>query len=155
MVGKMNITHYIEIIKNEDGILKDKFKKYYMSIAELTADLSHCTRKKVGCIIVKNDRVISIGYNGSVSGDSNNDVDENGNTLSEIIHAESNAISKLCKSVESSEGCIAFLTLSPCLECSKILYNAGIAEVYYKEEYRKTDGIDFLKNHGIIVEHLI
>jgi dCMP deaminase len=134
--------------------MKDKFKKYYMSIAELTAELSHCTRKKVGCIVVKNDRIISIGYNGTVSGDSNNDVDEYGNTLPEIFHAEANAISKLCRSVESSEGCLVFVTLSPCLECSKILYNAGIVGVYYQEDYRNLDGIEFLKKHGIMVEKI-
>lgn len=134
--------------------MKDKFKIYYMNIALLTAELSHCTRRKVGCIVVKNDRIISIGYNGSVAGDDNNDIDEYGNTLPTIIHAEANAISKLCRSVESSEGCTMFVTLSPCLECSKILYNAGVTSVYYREDYKNLNGVEYLKNHGVMVEKL-
>ncbi len=131
--------------------MKQKMIDYYMSITEKTAELSYATKLKVGAIAVKNDRIISIGYNGTPHNWSNVCEDQNGVTYPYVSHAEENLIAKLCKSHESSEGASVFITDSPCMNCSKILYNAGVTSVYYKREYRLTDGIDFLKKCGVNV----
>lgn len=134
--------------------MKTKFLNYYMNIAKETAKLSTATRLQVGAIAVKNDRIISIGYNGTPPGWNNKCEDDNNQTLHYVIHAEQNLIAKLCKANESSEGSIVFITHSPCIHCSKILFTAGVSEVYYETEYRITDGIDFLKQCGIKIEQL-
>ena len=120
----------------------------FMNIAYELSNNSYCKRKKVGCIIVKDSNIISIGYNGTISG-FNNCCEENNKTKKEVLHAETNAISKCSKSSYSSNGATMYCTLSPCFECSKLIIQSGIAEVYYNETYRKTDGIDLLKKAGV------
>ena len=127
-----------------------------MDVAERFAQLSSATRLQVGAIVVKDDRIISIGYNGMPSGwdntceDHYTMIDNDGNrfieskTKPEVLHAESNAIAKLAKSPESGEGASVFITHSPCIDCAKLIYQSGVATVYYKNDYRSTQGIEFL-----------
>nr|QMP83365.1 MAG: dCMP deaminase [Caudoviricetes sp.] len=139
--------------------MKDKFINYYMDVAKRTALLSYAEKLKVGSIIVKEDRIISIGYNGTPSGFDNvaEYVLEDGSlkTKDETIHAEMNAISKLAKSSESGFGAVMFITHSPCIQCSKGIYSSGIKEVYYSQEYRDPSGLKFLEKCGIKVERVL
>lgn len=123
-----------------------------MRVAEIYANLSYASRLKVGAIVVKDNRVISIGYNGMPSGWDNVCEDEQNNTKPEVLHAETNAIAKLAKSNESGQDAVMFITHAPCLDCAKLIYQSGISKVFYKEPYRKTDGIDFLKKSNIEVK---
>jgi len=143
--------------------MKTKFKQAYMKTAQTFAELSHARRLQVGCIIVKDDRIISIGYNGMPAGWDNNCEHEmkwpNGEirflqTKEEVLHAESNAIAKLARSVESGEGASLFVTHSPCLDCAKLIYQAGIKNVYYLNDYRDDTGIQFLIKSTIQVEKM-
>jgi len=138
--------------------MKDRFINYYMDIAKRTSELSYAKRLQVGAIIVKEDRIISIGFNGTPAGWTNEceHFVDNGTrsgffTKDEVIHAEANAIAKLAKSSESGAGSTMFLTHSPCIQCAKQIYTAGIEKVFYKEDYRNTTGIEFLKKCGIEV----
>ena len=133
--------------------MKEKYIDTYMKVAHLFAEHSSAKRKKVGAVIVKDDRIISIGYNGMPSGWDNRcedliDVDACGaqalRTKPEVLHAESNAIAKLAKSTESGEGATMFITCAPCIECAKLIYQSGIKEVFYDEEYRSDEGVKFL-----------
>jgi len=128
--------------------MKEKFIDAYMDVAERFAQLSSATRLQVGAIVVKDDRIISIGYNGMPSG-WDNVCEHEGKTKAEVLHAESNAIAKLAKSPESGEGASIFITHSPCIDCAKLIYQSGITTVYYKNEYRSTQGIDFLNKSNI------
>jgi dCMP deaminase len=132
--------------------MKEKFKQAYMDVAERFAQLSHAQRAKVGAIIVKDDRIISIGYNGMPSG-WENVCEEDGKTKPQVLHAETNAIAKLAQSSESGKDAILFCTHLPCIECAKLIYQSGIKEVYYREEYdaAKGSGKDFLKLSGITI----
>lgn len=143
--------------------MKKKFVEAYMDVAERFSKLSSAKRLNVGAIVVKDDRIISIGYNGMPSGWDNNceDVigqDEVGALIlkskPEVLHAESNAIAKLAKSNESGEGATIFITHSPCIECAKLIYQSGITGVYYREFYRSSDGVNFLERSGIKVERI-
>lgn len=140
-----------------------------MKTAAIFAELSHAKRLHVGAIIVKDDRIISIGYNGMPTGWDNTceyeDFECNDaivgqskslglKTRPEVLHAESNAVSKVARSTESSEGATLFCTHAPCIECAKLIYQAGIKYVYYGENYRSTDGILFLVASNIHVEQL-
>jgi len=132
--------------------MMNKFDEYYMKIAVETAKLSTAKKLQVGCIIVKNERTISIGYNGTPSGWDNNCedlIDGKLVTKPEVLHAEMNAISKLAKSPESSYGATMYMTHSPCLNCSKMIYQSGIYSIIYKEDFRTDEGIIFLKKCGI------
>ena len=135
--------------------MKPKFIDAYMDVAERFGKLSTARRLNVGAIIVKDNRIISIGYNGMPSGWDNNceNTLDNGQLKSkpEVLHAESNAIAKLARSNESGEDSTLFITHSPCLECSKLIYQSGIITFYYKNEYRSQDGLDFLKKSNINV----
>ena len=139
-----------------------KWKIAYMKTAETFANLSTAEKLKVGAIVVKDNRIISIGYNGMPSGWSNvcEEVwfDEEDKphkvTRPEVIHAEANAIAKLAKSTESGDGAEMYTTHSPCVECAKQIYTAGVTKVYYKEKYRLETGIDFLKKCGVEVEQI-
>jgi len=159
--------------------MKQKFIDAYMEVAKTFANLSTATRLQVGAIVVKDDRIISIGYNGMPSGWDNCCEDvvetmednpwhdykmlkENGwdyknnqyvklKSKPEVLHAESNAIAKLAKSPESGDGASIFITHSPCIDCAKLIYQSGITTVYYDESYRSTQGIDFLNKSGINV----
>ena len=141
--------------------MKQKFIDAYMDVAERFAKLSSAKRLQVGAIVVKNDRIISIGYNGMPTGWDNTcedvvEVHEDGGivtkTKPEVIHAEANAIAKLAKSSESGDGSTMFLTHAPCIDCAKQVYAAGIKKVYYRNSYRDTLGIDFLAKCDIMVD---
>jgi len=131
--------------------LKPKHIRSHMKAAHAYAECSTAERLKVGCVLVKDHRIISIGYNGMPSEWTNVCEDESGKTKPEVIHAEANAVAKLARSNESGEGSVAFITHAPCLSCAKMLYSAGVSEVVYSQGYRKTEGIDFLVNCGIPV----
>ena len=142
--------------------MKTKFIDAYMDVAERFAQLSSATRLQVGAIVVKDDRIVSIGYNGMPSGWDNccEDVvreDEVGfqvtKTKAEVLHAETNAIAKLAKSGESGLGATMFVTHAPCIDCAKLVYQSGIATVYYKNKYRSTQGLEFLDKSGVEVIH--
>ena len=142
--------------------MKTKFIDAYMDVAERFAQLSSATRLQVGAIVVKDDRIISIGYNGMPTGWDNccEDVireDEVGfqvtKTKAEVLHAETNAIAKLAKSGESGLGATMFVTHAPCIDCAKLVYQSGIATVYYKNKYRSTQGLEFLNKSGVEVIH--
>ena len=129
-----------------------KFDERYLEMAQVWARNSYCKRRQVGALIVKDRMIISDGYNGTPSGFENICEDENGVTKPYVLHAEANAITKVAKSGNSSEGATLFVTASPCLECSKLIIQSGIKRVVYRDEYRLTDGIDLLRKAGIEVE---
>lgn len=152
--------------------MKEKMIQAHMQVAETYAELSHARRLKVGAIVVKDDRIISIGYNGMPSGWENNCEDEISETeicfldqggpgmpitttrlitKPEVLHAEANAISKLAKSTESGSGATLFVTHAPCLDCSKLVYQSGINSVFYRNSYRSEDGLRFLEKCNIKV----
>ena len=164
--------------------MKQKFKEAYMDTAKRFADLSHAVRLKVGAIIVKDERIISIGYNGTPSGWDNDCehkeymgqgaggwldpesivdqwpyTDDAGKryrltTKQEVLHAEMNAISKIAKTHESALGASLYVTHQPCVHCAKVIYQSGISEVYYADEYRDPAGVIFLEKCGIVVEQI-
>ena len=126
-----------------------KFDKAYLKMAIEWSKLSYCERKKVGALIVKDRMIISDGYNGTPSRFENCCEDENGKTQWFVLHAEANAILKLAGSAQSARDATLYLTLSPCKECSKLILQAGIKKLVYIDHYSDSDGIEFLKNHGI------
>ena len=128
----------------------NKFDDKYLQMAAIWAENSYCKRRKVGALIVKDKMIIS----GTPSGFENICEDENGVTKPYVLHAEANAISKVAKSGNSAEGSTLYVTASPCMECSKLIIQAGIKRVVYKDEYRLTDGIDLLRRAGIEVEKI-
>ncbi|MBO5562165.1 MAG: dCMP deaminase family protein [Bacteroidales bacterium] len=132
----------------------NKFDSSYIAMAEVWAQNSYCKRRKVGALLVKERMIISDGYNGTPSGFENICEDENGVTKPYVLHAEANAITKVAKSGNSSEGATLYVTASPCLECSKLIIQAGISRVVYRDEYRLTDGVDLLRKAGITVEKI-
>jgi dCMP deaminase len=143
--------------------MKSKLKQAYMKTAEIFAELSHARRLHVGAIVVKDDRIISIGYNGMPAGWDNNCEFEYKNpqtkitelvTRPEVLHAETNAIAKLAKSNESGLGATMFITHAPCLDCAKLIYQSGISSVFYRNSYRSTDGTAFLERSGVTVEQV-
>lgn len=157
--------------------MKEKFRNAYMKVAETFAGLSSARRLHVGAIVVKDDRIISIGYNGMPSGWDNNCEDkiycDDGDwseqqlpkesdtwkkyklkTKPEVLHAETNAIAKLAKSTESGLGASMFITHAPCMDCAKLVYQSGINNVYYRNSYRDESGIQFLQKAGVWVEKI-
>lgn len=144
-------------ISNHEKKLIEKQKeldKKYMKMAYIWAENSYAKRRKVGCLIVKDKMIISDGYNGTPSGFPNVCEDEEGKTLPYVLHAEANAITKLAKSGNSSDGATLYVTTSPCLECSKLIIQAGIKRVVYCEEYRIKDGLDIIRKSNIELVHL-
>lgn len=162
--------------------MKDKFIDYYMKMAELTSQLSYAKRLQVGAVIVKNHQVIGTGYNGMPSNWDNNceyedympfevsawldlheiwhqwphEVDGRRyqlKTKPEVLHAESNAIAKVSRSTESSDGSVLFCTHAPCIECAKLIYQSGINSIFYKNHYRDDSGLKFLEKSGVSVTH--
>ena len=131
----------------------EKFDHSYLEMAEIWAQNSYCKRRKVGALLVKDRMIISDGYNGTPSG-FENVCEEDGVTKPYVLHAEANAITKVAKSGNSSEGATLYVTASPCLECSKLIIQSGIKRVVYRDEYRLTDGIDLLRLAGIEVERV-
>jgi dCMP deaminase len=170
--------------------MKDKLKQAYMKTAETFAELSHARRLHVGAIVVKDDRIISIGYNGMPAGWDNDCenvewcsaggwlsaeeikegwpyegtyLDADGCKMQgryrlkskpEVLHAETNAIAKLAKSTESGDGAVLFVTHSPCLDCAKLIFQSGIRGVFYRDNYRSTEGVTFLEKSGIEVKQI-
>lgn len=123
--------------------------KRYLRMADIWAENSYCKRRKVGALLVKDQMIISDGYNGTPSGFENVCEDENDVTKPYVLHAEANAITKVARSNNSSEGATLYVTSSPCIECAKLIIQSGIARVVYAENYRLTDGIDLLKRAQI------
>lgn len=123
-------------------------------MAHVWAKNSYCERRQVGALIVKDRMIISDGYNGTPSGFENICEDETGETKPFVLHAEANAITKVAKSSNSSEGATLYITDSPCMECAKLIIQAGISRVVYSNKYRITDGLDLLDRAGVIVEQL-
>jgi dCMP deaminase len=158
--------------------MKSKFIKYYMELAELTSTLSSAVRLKVGSVIVRDTKILATGYNGTPSGWDNeceyqeSTYDERDalsnpgewqynpttakyyrlKTKPEVLHSESNAILKVARSTESTEGATMFCTHAPCIDCAKLIYQSGINTLYYRDTYRSRDGIDFLEKSGVDVK---
>lgn len=126
----------------------------YLRMAHIWAENSYCTRRQVGALIVKNKMIISDGYNGTPSGFPNVCEGEDGLTLPYVLHAEANAITKIARSGNNSDGATLYVTDSPCIECAKLIIQAGIVRVVYARSYRLTEGIDLLKRAGIEVVHI-
>ena len=131
-----------------------RYDTAYMRMAMEWAQLSHCERKKVGALIVKDRMIISDGYNGTPTGLDNSCEDDEGYTKWYVLHAEANAILKVANSTQSSSGATLYVTLSPCTECSKLIYQSGIKRVVYINQYKDTTGLDFLINAGVQVDHI-
>jgi dCMP deaminase len=144
-------------------MLPSKFANAHMKAAEVYSQLSSARRLQVGCVVVKDNTIIGIGYNGMPSGWDNNCedeigqvIDDNGNiiearlkTKPEVLHAETNALAKIARSTNSSDGASMFITHAPCLDCAKLVYQSGIKSVYYRNSYKNTDGIDFLNKCNV------
>ena len=128
---------------------QEKIDRRYIRMAKIWAENSYCQRRKVGAIIVKDKMIISDGYNGTPVGFENICEDEQGLTKPYVLHAEANAITKIARSGNSSEGATLYVTTMPCIECSKLIIQAGIKRVVYSEPYRVTDGVDLLKRAGV------
>lgn len=132
----------------------DKLDACYIRMAKIWSENSYCIRRKVGAIVVKDRMIISDGYNGTPSGFENVCEDENNVTKPYVLHAEANAITKLARSNNSSDGATLYVTASPCIECAKLIIQAGIKRVVYSEHYRLEDGIELLKRAGIQIDFL-
>ena len=128
--------------------------KRYLHMANIWAENSYCIRRKVGALIVKDKMIISDGYNGTPSGFDNNCEDENNITFPHVLHAEANAITKVAKSNNSSLGATLYVTTSPCVECSKLIIQAGISRVVFSEKYRKVAGLELLKEAKVEIVHI-
>ena len=146
-------------------MMKQKFVDAHMAAAEVYSRLSSAIRLKVGCVVVKDNTIIGIGYNGMPSGWDNNCEDEiileedekfikGLKTKPEVLHAETNALAKIAKSTNSSDGASMFITHAPCIDCAKLVYQSGINSVYYRNSYKNTEGLDFLKKCNIKIEQV-
>ena len=134
---------------------QSQFDIRYLQMARVWAENSYCVRRKVGALIVKDKMIISDGYNGTPSGFENICEDDvTGKTKPYVLHAEANAITKVAKSANNCDGSTLYITAAPCIECSKLIIQAGIKRVVYGEKYRLTDGIDLLERAGVKVEYL-
>ena len=133
---------------------QQKYDLAYLAMAKRWSELSHCTRKKVGALIVKDRMIISDGYNGTPTGFENPCEDEENYTKWYVLHAEANAILKVAGSTQSCKGATLYLTLSPCRECSKLVYQAGIKRLVYHKAYKDISGLEFLKKAGVEVVQL-
>ena len=133
---------------------KAAIDRRYARMALIWAENSYCERRKVGALVVKNNMIISDGYNGTPTGFENVCEDENNVSKPYVLHAEANAITKLARSSNSSDGATLYVTASPCIECAKLIIQSGIKRVIYTEKYRLTDGIDLLERAGIEVIYL-
>ena len=131
-----------------------QFDKSYLDMAAIWAKNSYCKRRQVGALIVKDRMIISDGYNGTPAGLENICEDEDNKTKPYVLHAEANAITKIAKSGNNSEGATIYVTTAPCLECAKLIIQAGIKRLVYRTGYSVTDGIDLLKRVGIVVDNI-
>lgn len=126
----------------------------YMRMARIWAENSYCKRRQVGAILVKDKMIISDGYNGTPSGFENNCEDENDKSKPYVLHAEANAITKVARSNNSSDGATLYVTTSPCIECAKLIIQSGIKRVVYADQYHVMDGVELLNRAGVIVTHV-
>lgn len=131
-----------------------KYDKAYLKMAMEWGKLSHCNRKKVGALIVKDRMIISDGFNGTPTGFENYCEDEAGYTKWYVLHAEANAILKVASSTQSCKGATLYITLSPCKECSKLIHQSGIVRVVYNKKYKDDSGLKFLEKAGITLDHI-
>lgn len=138
----------------ESNEKQKRFDLRYLRMARIWAENRYCVRRQVGALVVKEGMIISDGYNGTPSGFENVCEDENNVTKPYVLHAEANAITKLARSSNNSDGSTIYITASPCIECAKLIIQAGIRRVVYGEKYRLTDGVDLLKRAGIEVIYL-
>lgn len=143
------------ISENPAGEKQSLFDKRYLEMARIWAQNSYCKRRQVGALIVKEKMIISDGFNGTPAGFENNCEDENDKTKPYVLHAEANAITKVAKSNNSSEGATLYVTTSPCLECSKLIIQSGISRVVFCDRYHNEDGLKLLGRAGIEVVHQI
>ncbi len=148
-----HITEHSSITSSVEGRGKSAVDYRYLRMARIWAENSYCKRRQVGALVVKDKMIISDGYNGTPSGFENVCEDESGVTKPYVLHAEANAITKLARSGNNSEGSTLYVTASPCIECAKLIIQAGIRRVVYAEKYRLTDGIDLLTRAGVEVEY--
>ena len=137
-----------------DESKKAAIDRRYARMAQIWAENSYCVRRKVGALVVKDNMIISDGYNGTPTGFENICEDENNVSKPYVLQAEANAITKLARSSNSSDGATLYVTASPCIECAKLIIQSGIKRVIYTEQYRLTDGVDLLKRAGIEVEYM-
>ncbi len=142
------------ILTYEDKEKQERYDRAYLRMAREWSRLSHCSRRKVGAIIVKEGMVISDGYNGTPAGFDNCCEGDDGATLWYVLHAEANAISKVARSTNNAKDSTLYLTLSPCKDCSKMILQVGIKRVVYAQLYKDGAGIDLLKEAGIAIDHL-
>ena len=126
-----------------------KYDKAYLKMALEWGELSYCKRRKIGALIVKDKMIISDGYNGTPTGFENFCEDDKGYTKWYVLHAEANAIAKVSSSTQSTNGATLYITLSPCRECSKLIFQSGIIRVVYNNEYKDSSGLDFLEKAGV------
>jgi len=145
-------SHRFNMINTSDK--QTQFDIRYIKMARVWATNSYCKRRQVGALIVKDRMIISDGYNGTPSGFENECEDENNSSKPYVLHAEANAITKVAKSNNSSEGATLYITASPCMDCAKLIIQAGIIRVVYADEYRIIDGIELLEKAGIEVVQL-
>lgn len=131
-----------------------QFDRHYLEMARIWSKNSYCKRRQVGALLVKDRMIISDGYNGTPAGFENECEDENNETKPYVLHAEANAITKVAKSGNSSEGSTLYITDSPCLECAKLIIQAGIIRVVYSDSYRKSEGLDLLRRANIELEQI-
>lgn len=134
--------------------MKQKHALAHMQAAYVYANLSYCKRRQVGCVIVKDDTIIAIGYNGTNPGEENICEDENGNSKSNTVHAEDNALRKLIRSPNNAIDSTVFVTTCPCINCARRLSSAGVKAIYYNEIYRNTEGLEYLKERGIKIQQI-
>lgn len=133
---------------------QERYDRAYMRMAQEWSKLSHCTRKKVGALIVREGMIISDGYNGTPTGFHNDCEDANGNTHWYVLHAEANAIMKVARSTNNAKGATLYLTHSPCKECSKLILQAGIQRLVFLDAYKDNSGLELLKEGGVLITQL-
>jgi len=139
------------VIKYTDAAKQERYDHAYLKMAAEWARLSHCKRKQVGALIVKEGMIISDGYNGTPGGFENDCEDCDGETKWYVLHAEANAITKVARSANNAKNSTLYLTLSPCKDCSKLIHQVGIKRLVFTERYKDSDGVDFLIQAGVEV----
>lgn len=142
-------------VKYDDPVKQERYDRAYLKMAAQWAQLSHCKRKKVGALIVREGMIISDGYNGTPSGFENQCEDENGDTKWYVLHAEANAITKVARSTNNARNATLYLTLSPCRECSKLVHQIGVRRLVYMDEYKDASGLNFLRQAGVEVVQIL
>ena len=156
---KINIPKIIDRLLNKNTHLyqdekKKRYDRLYMDLAKRIAKESFCERMQAGAIVVKDDNIVSFGFNGMPSGMENGCEDETNTTKPEVLHAEENLFLKLARSNESCEGAIIYITANPCIKCARMIYQSKIAEVYYEKDYRLDEGTKFLIDRGVLVHKM-